>query len=376
MNGRERIEAAFSSEGAPEIPAVICYEGIYVRDHWPQLTVAPWWIRHVTNVEVQEAWRRRVAAAIGQDWFQLPTGSSHVERFYLSVEEWNGEAILVDSRMGRTRPLTPPAIGGWPGHRIASVHPEDRPQTERELDLLIGPGETVAEVLADGRADLSRQILSDWGASLYPLRHVVAPLWSCYHIWGFEGLMLQIVDRPDLVRYAVDRYTERALRDIRLAARLGARGVWIEDCMTDMISPRHFMTYNLPSLRRLTAEIRAHDMHSIYYFCGNPTKKWALLLNTGADALSLEESKKGFVIDIDEVVERIDGRMILLGNLDAINLLEKASEDELRAEIARQIAAGRRNSSRFIMSLGSPVTPNTPASRVRLYCDLVHELGR
>ncbi len=57
-------------------------------------------------------------------------------------------------------------------------------------------------------------------------------------------------------------------------------------------------------------------------------------------------------------------------------MLQDGDEESLRAEIARQIAAGRRNGSRFVMSLGSPVTPGTPSSRVRLYCDLAHELGR
>ena len=95
----------------------------------------------------------------------------------------------------------------------------------------------------------------------------------------------------------------------------------------------------------------------------------------GADALSLEESKKGFLIDIEDVVERVNGRCAVLGNLDAIELLERGSEEELGAEISRQVAAGRRNGSRFIMSLGSPVTPGTTVERVRLYCDLVHELG-
>ncbi len=34
MTGKEKIEAAFSIDGTPEIPAVICYEGIYIRDRW------------------------------------------------------------------------------------------------------------------------------------------------------------------------------------------------------------------------------------------------------------------------------------------------------------------------------------------------------
>jgi hypothetical protein len=327
-------------------------------------------------MEHQVSWRGRVAAEIDQDWFELPTGASYVERFYISIEERDGEAFVRDARTGDERPLPPPAIGGWPGRDIASVHPENPPQTPMEVDLAIGEPVTVDETLADGRADLPRRILSDWGAALYPMMHVCAPLWRCYRVWGFEGMMMQIVDQPQLVRYAVESLLEHALHRVRLAARLGAHGIWIEDCMTDMISPELFESLNLPYLRRLTTEIRRLGMQSIYYYCGDPSGKWDLILDSGADAMSLEESKKGFTIDIADVVDHVRGRKTVLGNLDATHLLAGASEEELRAEIARQIEAGRRNRSRFIMSTGSPITPDTPAFRVRLYCDLVHELGK
>ena len=187
--------------------------------------------------------------------------------------------------------------------------------------------------------------------------------------------MLMVATRPGLVEHACERLLAGAIVQVREAAVLGAAGIWIEDCMTDMVGPRAFGRLNVPFLRALTDEIRGLGMKSIHYFCGNPAGKWDLLLATGADAISLEESKKGFNIDIDDVVDRVQGRLAVLGNLDAIGLLENGSEAELRAEIARQIRAGRRNGSRFVMSTGSPVTPGTSPDRVRLYTDLVHELG-
>lgn len=117
-------------------------------------------------------------------------------------------------------------------------------------------------------------------------------------------------------------------------------------------------------------------MKSIYYFCGNPEGKWDLLLEAGGDAIALEESKKNFVADIEKVAERIQGRCALLGNVDAVGVLQNGTERRLRAEIARQIAAGRRNGGRFITGLGSPVTPSTPLARIRQYCDWAHDLGR
>ena len=136
-----------------------------------------------------------------------------------------------------------------------------------------------------------------------------------------------------------------------------------------------FAEVNLPYLRALVEEIRACGMKSIYYFCGKIDGKLDLLLSAGADALSLEESKKGFVVEIEDIVDAVSGRCTLLGNLDAIGALQNGSDAQLRDEVTRQIAAGRENGGRFIMSLGSPVTPDTPVDRVRRYCELVHELG-
>ena len=376
MDGRERVCAALSPGGTPQIPAVIPYEGIYLRDHWAQLTARPWWVQYSLDAKESSAWRQDVAQAIHQDWFALPLGAARVDRAAISLHEHDGHACLLDARTGVTRRLTSPRVGGWPAGGVASVHPDRPPGTPDEVDAWIGAPIPVDRVLADGRADLPERILSSWGATLYPLGSVSAPLWRCYDMWGFEGMMLRVAGAPELVRHAVERYTAHALQAVCLYARIGALGVWIEDCMTDMVSPEAFRTLNLPYLRQITAQAQDVGLHSIYYYCGDPAGKWDLLLDTGADALALEESKKGFVIDIERVVERVGGQMALLGNLDALRLLPHADEAALRAEIARQIAAGRRNESRFIMSLGSPVTPETSAERVRHYCDLVHELGR
>jgi hypothetical protein len=332
-------------------------------------------VRAVPDIETQLAWRREVEEAIGQDWFLLPEGASYEERAHVSIVTQGNQVYRLHRLTGARQRLTPPQISGWTGHNVASVHPTQLPQTPEEIDAWIIDPHTGDYGLADGRGDLAQHILADWGAMRFPLGYIAGPLWTCYYMWGFEGMMLHLVDKPNLVRYAVQRFSEYSIHQIRTAARMGAAGVWMEDCMTDMISPQHYREFNLPYLRQITDEIRAMGMVSIHYFCGNPAGKWDLLLDTGADALALEESKKGFVIDIADVVERINGRMTVLGNLDAVGILEQADDDGLRAEIARQIVAGRHNHSRFIMSLGSPVTPDTPAARVRRYCDLTHQLG-
>ena len=255
--------------------------------------------------------------------------------------------------------------------------PGDRQAGELAIDAAIAvpPASDLDLMRHDGRTDLASALLAGPARDLYPICHVPSPLWGCMSTWQFAEVMTACLCDPELMEYACRRYLALSLHCVERAARLGAQGMWIEECMTDMISPELFARLNLPWLRAVVEAIRRLGMKSIYYYCGNPHGRWELIMESGADALALEETKKTFTIDVAEVVARVGGRMTVLGNLDAIGMLQDAPESRLRAEIERQVAAGRRNGRRFIVSLGSPVTPATPVPRVRRYCDLVHEIG-
>jgi len=276
----------------------------------------------------------------------------------------------VDGRTGHADKLVPPRVGG----EHISTYPLHTARTPDEIDAVLP---LIVPTGAGERSnDLAAEVRKEFGDQLYLICHASSPLERCGSgLWGFEEMMLNVATRPDLVEHACRRFLDCSVDDVHRAAQLGADGIFVEDCLTDMISPQAFARLNVPFARQLVDEIRHLGLKSIYYFCGNPAGKWDLLMSIGADALSLEESKKGFTIDVADVVDRVGGRCAVLGNLDAVGILQDGSEAELRAEVARQIAAGRRNGSRFIMSIGSPVTPGTPVERVRLYRDLVHELG-
>ena len=382
MNGREKIEAAFSPQGAPEFAAVLCYEGIYFRDHWNAITSHPWWYSQSPDLEHQKAWMAQALPATGQDWMELQSCHSRRYREQRQVLVEPGGIFLLDRLTGVKIELHEHVVGGWDDTVGAASSYSDRrdwlAQTPEEIDQLYPPAPRFQSehYRKEGRHALAVWQLETFGQSLFPIRHISSPLQDCFNVWGFEGMMLMIAERPDLVRYACQRFLDHGLSAVQEAHLLGASGIWIEECFTDQISPAAYRELNLPYLCPLVEAIHDQLMHSILYFCGNPKGKLELLVQSCAQALSLEESKKGFTIDIEALAEALQGTAVLLGNLDAIHLLPHASEQELRAEIRRQVAAGRRNSSRFIMSLGSPVTPGTTPERVRLYCDLTHEEGR
>lgn len=366
MTGTEKILAALSPDGSPETPVVICYCGIFERDHLADLTALPWWHDESPDPAVRAAFRTSVVRATDLDWYESRGGASLAEQAAVSLREEADGIYRLDARTGARHRLEPPVVSG-----TLSTARGNEPEID-DVDAFLAervPAPAPFAGLEAGRDELPvrlRAALPD----KFALTWSATPLWLLAGTMGYEEWFYHLAHDPAPLLRAADRLLQGQLHGIAAAAAMGVDGVWIEDCLTDQIGPERLRRYHLPHLRALTDAIRAAGMASFYYFCGNPWPAFDVLLESGADALSLEESKKGFTIDIADVVDRVAGRMAVLGNLDAIDLLEHGSTADLAAEIARQRAAGHRNGNRFIQSTGSPVTPSTSVSRVREYAAL------
>ena len=374
----EKIEAALSPDGTPEIPVVISYLDFFVRDHWDRLTDAPWWHVFEPDLDRQLRWRKDVIDKIGLDWIELPLEdtASEKDRKHIRIEQHGDAVFRIDTRTGHKQELIRPH---W-SHSAADLSPNTGclPKDPSQIDHIIESAKAHNRI---NRIDcvqngLAHRVQEAHGRALFPVAQLMPPLAGFFFMWGYEAAMIMIATRPDLVEYACNRLFELNRDDLKNAARIGTAGIWIEDSFTDMISPGNFHRLNAKFIRRLAEEIRLLNMKSVYYFSGNPEGKWESLLSLNVDALAFEEGKKGFSVDMESVVERVAGRCALFGNLDAINILPHASPDRLKSEIDRQIKCGRKNNNRFIMNIGSPVTPGTSVDRVRQYVDLARQSGR
>lgn len=392
--GRQRFQAAFgpvspgggrsvgpASDGPAsdgQICVVAAYDSILVRDHWAEMTDEPWWHAFDGVREHEEAWARDYAASTGLDWLTVRPCRSREERARRSFDVRGDGTWLVDDGTGRRTRLSEPTVGGTNTGCAQSTHYdlEKIPTRREQVDALIRQTEPfdADRFAAEGRDDAARAIAA--ATNLVPYAHVASPAWSLYGLLGYEGMMIFLAEYMDLARYACTRILHNAEQQILRAAALGAEAVWIEECLTDQISPETFEAVSLPALRSCVRRIQAAGMRAVYYYCGNPNDRLDLILSAGSDGVHFEESKKGFVIEIENIVRRVDGRCTVFGNVDTVGVLEQGSDDLLADEIRRQIEAGRRNGGRFVLSTGSPITPGTPLARVRRYAELARELER
>jgi uroporphyrinogen decarboxylase len=184
------------------------------------------------------------------------------------------------------------------------------------------------------------------------------------------------LDEPQLIHRLSERYLALNLERIRAFALAGSDAVWIDDATatSEMISLDMYERFSLPYLKPLVKEIQRLGMKCILVYFGGIADRVAHIVSTGADALVMEASMKGYVNDIAAIAKRVDGRLCLFGNLNPFDDVERLSENQLWARMKAQYESVRPY-RRFVTSTGSPLTPRTPVSRIRRYIEMAHALG-
>jgi len=367
MTGREKMTRMLEGGARGEIPVLLPYLGIFMRDHWKQVTDVPWWAIQDGNLETSLQAERDLHNALDIDWVMVGPGRGRAWRENHRVSEEGDGIFLINESSGEKTELSQPRAGG--GKITSLCRVRNREDADRHVPAVNGE-----ELYGDGELDLAEALVNEFGSERYILSSIGAPFWGTFACFGFEQMMTNLVHQPDLVEYVLDRLTSAAEQRLRALARFPIDGIWLEDCYSsrDLISLEHFRRFALPYVRRLIETCREVGLHSVYYFCGDISDRLDDLADLRPDALSFEESKKGFVIEIDEVADTVGGRSALLGNVDAIGIVQNGTREEMARELERQVCVGRKH-GRFAVSLGSPVTPATSLEKLQGFLALARE---
>lgn len=393
MNGKERFISAFSKGGTPEIPVCINYEHIYIRDHWTVLTEKPWWQIFSPYDEDKYTWQEEISRKINQDWVVVPIGLSEKGKENTIIRK-NGKSFSIindltkeEIRFHRNDVIGDKCVGPLKVDNKKFVETHDELELwfdkfcniEKSIEV---ENDTVTayfykpvnRVGKEGFNSLPLKINANWGKHLFPIHYVRDPVFLAYRIWGIEGMIIKMVDNPSIFKHACELFTKYCINLIDMLAKIKVSAIYIACNLIGMINNEDFKKYNLPYLQRICEKAKENNIKVIVNFFGDIKNKWDIILRCNADGLSFEEGKNGFTDrNIDEIVEKIKGKYVLFGNIDPISVLEKGKLADLKDQIRLQIKSGRKNNSRFVVSLGGPITPKTDIRRVRKFIEIVRQ---
>jgi uroporphyrinogen-III decarboxylase len=287
------------------------------------------------------------------DWIEVGPGPGRAWSARTDIVSVDGMLLYEDRLTGKQTPVLAPqqVTDVWD----LSSDLRDAADVDTRLPIV-----SAEDLLAGGSFDLPRQTAAEYGDEYLITTILDTPFSDAYDLLGFQGLMLTQHDRPDLLHHLLQRKLAQSTEVMAAWAATGVHAVYVEEVFTgaDLISPRSYdrfvFAYNQPYFRHM----RSLGLLPIHYVCGDVIPRLECICQYDIAAVAVEESKKSFTIDLEEVVKRVDGRVAVLGNIDAIRFGLQTGLDEMAAEVRRQARIGRRAQG-FIVSTGSPFPLDT-----------------
>lgn len=160
-------------------------------------------------------------------------------------------------------------------------------------------------------------------------------------LFGVERFMINMHERPDVVRAALDCvcgfYYGANERFFREAGGLVDGFFFGNDFGTQrdlLVSPLQLEEFIFPWFRKFTAQARRFGYQVILHSCGSVHRVIGTLIDAGVECLHPLQALAG-KMDARTLGRDFGGKISFLGGIDTQDLLVNATEEEVKAEVGR-----------------------------------------
>ena len=164
---------------------------------------------------------------------------------------------------------------------------------------------------------------------------------AAWQLMGFESFCFAVYDKPALVETLLKRIARLQLAAYERICEIDSiGGFWFSDDMAHadgmMVSPEILRRHVFPWYAEMVRLAHHHGKIAIFHSDGRLWRVMDDILACGFDALHPIEPK---AMDIEEVRERTEGRIALIGNIDLDYPLTTGTPEAVRAQVRERIAA-------------------------------------
>jgi len=189
-------------------------------------------------------------------------------------------------------------------------------------------------------------------------------------ILGFELGMLHLADNPEMLVYLMEGMFERQLEYVRAVKNFGSHAYCQSESYfgADLVSPMMYKNLLFPIHRAFYKEVENMGLLPIMNFWGYVTPIAKYLKDTNIRGLLIDESRKGYTLDVGEIKRELGSEIGLFGNVSSESTLLKGSEKDVENEVRSQIEKAGANGG-FLSCCGPPIAFGTPEANVKMLID-------
>jgi uroporphyrinogen-III decarboxylase len=221
-----------------------------------------------------------------------------------------------------------------------------------------------------------RRLLDKYGDTVLLVAGGISPFVQACYTLGFETSLIMMKENPDVFIYMTDRFYEDSLPHYEHISAYGYEAILIAEswASVDIISPQQYNDFAFPYQKKAIQAAQSQGLKAILYSTGYLMPILSKMCELGADALTIEEGRKGEPMDIGKVREIVGPKQCIFGNFDAENVLLRGTKEDIECEVKRQIYSAGHDGS-FIMGTGSPVCDDTEPENIDYFIQFTRQYG-
>ncbi len=199
------------------------------------------------------------------------------------------------------------------------------------------------------------------------------PFTVACNIRGTEFFLRDLRKNPEFVHRLLRLTTESVIAFARAAVGVGVRiGLAEPTASGTLISPRLFREIALPYLKEVVTAVGAlAGANPSLHVCGNSSRIWEDMADSGASVLSLDDE-----VDLARASAAVGERVALLGNIRPTSVMVLGTPDDVRANVRECLAKGAANPKGYILGMGCALPINSPEENIHALMAAAREYGR
>ena len=191
---------------------------------------------------------------------------------------------------------------------------------------------------------------------------IVGPFSLANMIFGFEKLLIWMVEQPHLYRQCLEATTDFAISYCKIQQDMGTDIILIGEagCSGDLISVEDYRNNILPYHRKLCSTI---SVPSVLHICGNISKHFEFIPETNVTGFSFDDGN-----DMAAAHKYCKGKVALLGYVHPIEILQNGTPEQVRQKCRECMDNGVD-----VLNAGCSWPPDVPDENARAFVNAVQD---
>ncbi|MCB9137394.1 MAG: hypothetical protein H6642_03505 [Caldilineaceae bacterium] len=205
---------------------------------------------------------------------------------------------------------------------------------------------------------------------------VFSPLTHFMELFGYENALMNFIIDPAKTHAILERLTESSVTWAVAQARHGVDAVLISSAFVGgpFLSPKMYREFVVPYEKEVVDAVKATGVPVYTHTCGSIGDRLEFMLESGTQGVDTLDPPPLGNTELAVAKPLIGDRVFIKGNMNAVELLEAATEEEIVAHAAERLRIGKPGGG-YILSTACSVAPRMEPWKLEILTPLAEELG-